>query len=112
MDGTLAVNDINELSLRLGQAIKLMGKYGREQAEAEKAYKVALRQVCLRLRDEGMPVGMIDKVCYGDPGVADARLKRDIADAMYKTSQEHINSIKLQIRILNDQISREWGSNG
>ena len=50
---------------------------------------------------------LIDKVVYGD--CADKRLKRDIAETMYKTAQENINSIKLQIRILDNQIAREWG---
>ena len=53
---------------------------------------------------------MIDKVCYGIPSVAEARFKRDVAEAVYKANQEAINSIKLQIRILNDQLDREWHS--
>jgi hypothetical protein len=57
-----------------------------------------------------MAIGMIDKVCYGIPSVAEARFKRDVAEAVYKANQEAINSIKLQIRILNDQLDREWHS--
>lgn len=47
------------------------------------------------------------KELYGK--AANERFKRDVAEVMYKTAQENVNSIKLQIRILNDQISREWG---
>lgn len=110
MDGIMMMNDLNDLSKSLKEAIRLLAKYGQQQAQAEMNYKIALRETCLKLRDEGMAVGMIDKVCYGEQKVADARLKRDIADAMYKTAQENINSIKLQIRILDNQIAREWGN--
>ena len=112
MDGLTAINEMNDLTRAGKEAIKPLSRYGKAQAEAEQNYRTILRQVCLKLRDEGMPVGMIDKVCYGDPKVSDARLKRDIADAMYKTAQENINLIKLQIRTLDNQIGREWGNNG
>ena len=72
-----------------------------------------LRQECLKLRDEGMAIGMIDKTCYGIPTVAEARFKRDVAETVYKANQEAINSIKLQLRLIEGQIQREWGqSNG
>ena len=54
---------------------------------------------------------MIDKTCYGIPSVAEARFKRDVALTVYEANKEAINSLKLQIRILDAQVSREWGSN-
>lgn len=102
----MLINQLNELSLKLTQGIKLMGKYGREYADAERSYKVALAKKALELRDRGMPVTLIDKVIYGK--VADERFERDTAEVMYKTAQEHINAIKLQIRILDNQIDREY----
>lgn len=109
MDGVLAINELNELSQKLTQGIKLMGKYGREYAEAERQYKVALSQEALKLRADDMPVTLIDKVVHGR--VADKRFIRDTAEIMWKTAQENVNAIKLQIRILDNQISREF-SNG
>ena len=102
----MLINQLNDLSVKLTQGIKLMGKYGREYADAERVYKVALAKKALELRDKGMPVTLIDKVIYGK--VADERFERDTAEVMYKTSQEHINAIKLQIRILDNQIDREY----
>ena len=104
------VNDLQALSDALTAAIHSMAKYGKEYAEAEKAYKVRLTQETLKLRDAGMPVTIIDKVVMGV--VADERCKRDIAESFYKTSQENINAIKLRIRVLDNQINREWGNNG
>lgn len=98
---------------QLDISIKQLRKNGTEYAEAEKAYKILLRQECLKLRDEGMAIGMIDKTCFGIPSVAEARFKRDVAEAVYKANFEAINSIKLQLRLIENQLSREWGtSNG
>lgn len=107
MSGLSMINEMNDLNLRLNQAIRLMAKYGREYAKAQHDYKLELRKQALIRRDSGMPVTLIDKVVYGD--CAEQRFKRDTAEVMWKTAQENVNSIKLQIRILDNQISREWG---
>jgi hypothetical protein len=104
-------NDIQDLTNRLNQAIKLLAKYGREFAEAERDYKIQLRQEALKLRAEkNMPVTLIQQVVYGVPEVAEKRFKRDVAEAMYQTAQENINSIKLQIRVIEGQLNREWNN--
>lgn len=108
IDGLQAINELNALLEKSTQAIKLMGRYGREYAEAERDYKVALMEEALKLRASDMPVTLIDKVVYGK--VANERFKRDTAEIMWKTSQEHINTLKLQIRVLNAQIEREWSN--
>jgi len=95
---------------QLDISIKQLRKSGTDYAEAERQYKILLRTECLKLRDEGMAIGMIDKTCYGIPAVADARFKRDVAEAVYKANLEAINSIKLQMRLIENQLSREWGA--
>ena len=94
---------------QLDYSVKQLRDNGTAYAQAERDYKVLLRSECLRLRDEGMAVGMIDKTCYGIPSVAEARFKRDVAEAVYKANQEAINSIKLQMRLIESQLQREWG---
>lgn len=91
-------------------SIKQLRKSGTAYAEAERKYKILLRSECLKLRDEGMAIGMIDKTCYGIPVVADARFERDVADTVYKANLEAINSIKLQMRLIEAQLQREWGN--
>lgn len=95
---------------QLETSIKQLRQNGTAYAEAERDYKVLLRQECLKLRDAGMPVGMIDKTCYGIPTVAEARFRRDVAEAVYKANTEAINGLKLQMRLLESQIEREWGA--
>ena len=101
--------ELNIKTQELDKSIKSLRHTGTEYAEAERAYKVCLRQEALRLRTErDMPVTLIDKVVYGVPEVAEKRFTRDVAEAVYKANMEAINSIKLQIRIIEGQINREW----
>lgn len=93
----------------LDLCIKDLRANGTAYAQAERDYKVLLRTECLKLRDGGMAIGMIDKTCYGIPSVAEARYKRDVAETTYKANLEAINSIKLQMRLIEAQIEREWG---
>ena len=103
--------ELQSKTQQLDVSIKQLRKSGTEYAKAERDYKVLLRQECLKLRDDGMAIGMIDKTCYGIPSVAEARFKRDVAEAVYKANLEAINSIKLQMRLLENQLQREWGQN-
>jgi hypothetical protein len=104
-------NELQELTKKLSTSINQMAKYGRELAEAESDYEIKLRQEALKLRnDDKMAVTLINQIVYGIPEVANKRLKRDIAETMYKTSQEYINTLKLRIRVLESQLQREWGN--
>ena len=95
---------------QLDASIKQLRKNGTEYAEAERDYKVLLRSESLKLRDEGMAIGMIQLTCYGIPCVAEARFRRDVAQVVYEANQEAIQAIKLQMRLLESQIQREWGA--
>lgn len=106
------INERQAKTKQLEVSIKQLRTNGTEYAQAEKEYKILLRQECLKLRDEGMAIGMIDKTCYGIPSVAEARFKRDVAEIVYKANLEAINSIKLQLRLIEGQIQREWGTSG
>ena len=103
--------ELQRKTSQLDYSVRQLRENGTAYAQAEKDYKVLLRQECLKLRDEGMAIGMIDKTCYGIPSVAEARFRRDVAEAVYKANQEAINSLKLQMRLMENQIGREWGKN-
>ena len=103
-------NELNTKLQELNVSIKKLRETGSEYAKAEREYKLLLRQEILKLRDEGQAIGVITLTCYGIPSVAEARFKRDIAETIYKANQEAINSIKLQIRIIESQIQREYGN--
>lgn len=98
---------LNDLNI----SIRKLRETGTDFAEAERDYKITLRQEALKLRAEkGMPVTLIQQVVYGVPEVAEKRFKRDVKEAVYQANQEAINSIKLQIRVIENQLGREWGN--
>lgn len=100
--------ELQSKTRQLDGCIRELRRNGTAFAEAERDYKVLLRTECLKLRDGGMAIGMIDKTCYGIPSVAEARFKRDVAETVYKANLEAINSIKLQMRLIEAQIEREY----
>ena len=104
--------ELRSKSQQLETSIKSLRRTGAEYAQSERDYKVLLRQECLKLKDDGMAIGLIDKTCYGIPSVAEARFKRDVAEVVYKANQEAINSLKLQLRLIDSQINRDWGQAG
>ena len=105
--------ELAQKNQELTQSIKLLRQNGIKLAEKERDYKIKLRQEALKLRSEkGMPVTLISQIIYGVPEVAELRFERDVAEAMYNANQEHINTTKLQIRILEGQLNREWHSGG
>ena len=103
-------NDIQDLTNKLDASIQQLKKYGRELAEAERDYKITLRQEALKLRASNTAVTLINQIVYGVDDVAKKRFNRDIAETMYKTTQEYINTLKLRIRVLESQLQREWGN--
>lgn len=108
------MNLLDELQAKIKQlelSVKELRTSGTNYAKAERDYKILLRTECLKLRDEGMAIGMIDKTCYGLPSVAEARFQRDVNKTIYEANIEAINSLKLQMRLLEAQINREWHTN-
>lgn len=104
---------IEQLMAELTASIKRLRTNGAKLAEAERDYKITLRQEALKLRaGDNMPVTLINNVIYGMPEVAEKRFKRDVEQANYDANKEHINVTKLKLRILEAQLSREWGAAG
>lgn len=102
-------NELQRKIKELEVSLKKLRDTGRDYAEAEKEYKILLRQEVLKLRNEGEAIGVISLICYGIPSVAEKRFKRDVAEAIYKANLEAINTFKLEIRILENQLDKEWG---
>lgn len=102
------INEIFAKTAMLDKAVTQFEIRGRTFAQAEHDYRVALSKRILEHRAEGMPVTIISDVCRGEPEIAKLRLERDIAETVYKSALEAIQSYKLQIRILDAQVEREW----
>lgn len=101
--------DLQYKTKQLNISVKELRKTGTAYAQAEMNYKMELSKEAIRLRDSGMAVTMIPLVIYGKPNIAKLRFDRDVAEAVYEANKESINSLKLQIRIIENQIGREMG---
>ena len=102
--------EIQRLMNELTISISKLRKNGEALAEAERDYKITLCEEALRMRADELPATLINTTIYGRKIVADKRFKRDVAQANYEANQEHINVTKLKLRILESQLSREWGN--
>ena len=104
--------EIQRLMAELTASIRKLRDNGAKLADAERDYKITLRKEALKLRAGDMPVTLINQVIYGIDEVAGKRFKRDVEQANYDANKEHIIVTKLKLRILEAQLSREWGAAG
>lgn len=106
----MGITDELEKKLKdLEVSVMKLRETGTGKAEAEKNYKVELAKETLRLRDEKLPATIINLVVYGSGKVPELRFTRDVKETIYQANMDAINSLKLQIRIIENQIEREWG---
>ena len=103
---------IDELTGQLQDELATLKSSGCQLAENEAEYRMRLRIAILEERDKGTPVTVISDVCRGREDIAELKRLRDCSEAIYKASQEAVNVLKLRIRVLNDEIDREWNSGG
>lgn len=101
------LNELNKQRKTLDRAISALVKRGKERAEAERDYRVALAKEILLQRDAGMPVTIISDVCRGKEEIADLKMKRDIAETMWETCLQKIYSCKINIGILEGLMEAE-----
>lgn len=101
---------IEEKQKMLDKAINELAKNGYELAEKERDYKIAINKKALELRANDTPVTLINQIIYGYEDIAKLRFERDTAEVKYNANQEYINTIKLNIRILESQLNREYGN--
>lgn len=81
---------------------------GLQLAEKERDYKVAKAKKILELRDQKVPVTIIGDLVMGTPEIARLRFERDCAEVLYSSSFDAINSLKLNIRIIENELDREY----
>lgn len=105
------IMELQQKNRELSASIKQLRASGTALAEAERDYKITLREAVLRLKEEKQPATLINLIVYGEKDVAEKRFKRNIAETVYLANQEAINSTKLQLRLLESQIQREWSNN-
>lgn len=99
---------INDL---LTKALEQYKQRGREYAQAYKTYRVMLAQELLRLRAEQVPVTIAYDIARGKEDIANAKEQEIITESLYESCKEAINTYKLQMKIIQEQINKEWNNN-
>lgn len=109
MTGYDLINEIGDLTQLLNSSVAAYSRRGKEFAQAEYEYRVALAQEIAKLRADGNPVTIVPDMARGDKKVARLRLDRDLKEVSFKAAGEAIQNYKLQIRVKDAQVQREWG---
>ena len=99
---------LQRLMQELDAEIDAYRKAGYQLAENEAEYRMQLQIKILQERSKGTPVTVISDICRGDEDIAYLKQLRDNSEVAYKACQEKINALKLDIRVINDQVGREW----
>ena len=101
--------ELNDKRKLLNQALSECTRRGVELAKAECEYKQSSAKFILAQRAIGTPATLIKDLAMGDEIVSGLRLKRDIAEVYYDNAKEARNVYKLEARLIEEQITREWG---
>jgi hypothetical protein len=88
-------NEVYTAAKRLEKAANELYKLGEAKAGSEQVYRMKLSQEMLKLKTEGMSIGMIVDVAKGNVG--DYLFKRDYDEARFKAALESVDAIKSQL---------------
>ena len=102
------LEELKSKLIELQTSISQLRKTGSAYAQAEHDYRVALSKEALLRKDKGEAVTSFQYTLYGLPSIAKLRFERDVAEVIYNANQESVNATKIIIKVLENQIAREW----
>lgn len=105
------INELNNIINKLDISVKSLRKTGSDYAKAYTEYRVALAKELMILKEEGYAITLAGDIARGKPEIAKLKFKEISSEAIYKANQESINALKLQIKIIQEQINKEWTNN-
>ena len=109
--GNDLINELNSKIIQLDTSIKTLAENGRNYAKAYTEYRVALAKELVKLKEEGYAITLAGDIARGKIEIAKLKYKEIATEAVYKANLESINATKLQIKIIENQIEREWVHN-
>jgi predicted RNA-binding protein len=101
------VSALKTQRILLSDTVQAMKVVGRQLAESERVYRIALCKKILEERDKGTPVTIISDVCRGDEKIAELKFRRDVKQSDYTVCLEKIQQVKIEIRILEGEIKSD-----
>jgi len=94
----------------LDKAIKLLRHTGEDYAKAYTEYRKELAKELLILKNDGYAITLAGDIARGKPHIAHLKFEEIAKEAIYKANLESINATKLAIKIIQEQIDREYGA--
>lgn len=104
-------NELQEKCRLLDNSIKMLRKTGSDYAKAYTDYRKELAKELIKLKDEGYAITLAGDIARGKPEIAHLKFEEISKEAIYKANMESINVLKLQIKVLENQLEREYGGN-
>lgn len=102
-------NTLNKKLEELTIAVKSLRTTATEYAESYRNYRILLAKKLTQLKADGMAITLASDIARGDEEIANAKMIEIKKEAIYKANMESINAIKLEIKIIENQITREIG---
>lgn len=103
--------EIIEIERQLNEALSTLRENGIKYCEAERQYQMAKSKAIMKLKSDGYPITLIPQVVKGIEEIADLDLERNKCEVVYKANQEAINVKKLELRVKEGEIERDYGKN-
>lgn len=103
-------NELNKKLEYLDIQIKKLPETGREYAKAYTNYRILLAEELVKLKNEGYAITLAGDIARGRTEIAQAKFKEISAEAIYKANLESINATKLQLKIIQEQLNKEWSN--
>lgn len=103
--------EIIEIERQLDQALSTLRENGNKYCEAERKYQMAKSKEIMRLKSEGYPITLIPQVVKGIEEIANLDFERNTCEVVYKANQEALNVKKLELRVKESEVEREYARN-
>lgn len=102
------INELFQKQKQLDVAIRSLRKTGEDYAKAYTDYRIAVAQELVKLKNEGYAITLAGDIARGRPEIAKLKFREISSEAIYKANLESINALKLEIKLLSNQIDKEW----
>lgn len=100
--------ELNSKMKDLDISIKSLRKTGEEYARAYTQYRMALAKELVKLKDEGYAITLAGDIARGKPEIAKLKFLEISKEAIYRANLESINATKLAIKVIQEQVNKEW----
>jgi hypothetical protein len=102
------INEMSAARKQLNECLVFYKNCGRQLAEAEMKYRIALRKEFIRLKmEDGVAWTACESLAKGCETVAKLRFERDIRKSDYACTFEKILQLKTELRILENELGAE-----